>query len=75
MMPEVLNDDQISHLLRNCPVCRAQIDLGTEPSIGLRVVCSACQSELEVIWLFPVELAVCEKRPDQIHGHSIKDIP
>ena len=36
-----------------CPECKAEIVLGSIPDIGKRTVCSACSTELEVVWLYP----------------------
>ena len=37
----------------SCPSCKTENTLGSNPEIGMRLVCSKCQKELELIWLFP----------------------
>ena len=39
-----------------CPSCRAAIRLDADPVIGQRVNCPKCHTQLEVIWLYPVDL-------------------
>ncbi len=43
-----------------CLECQHAIEIDLYPEIGQRVVCPACQVELEVIWLFPVVLDYLE---------------
>lgn len=43
-------------VMADCPACNAKINLGYKPKLGQRAVCSACDTELEVVWLEPVEL-------------------
>jgi lysine biosynthesis protein LysW len=40
----------------DCPSCGNKVPLGPKPKMGQRVKCSACYTELEVVWLEPVEL-------------------
>jgi lysine biosynthesis protein LysW len=42
--------------LAECPSCGESVNVGTRPKMGQRVVCQACDTELEVVWLDPVEL-------------------
>lgn len=39
-----------------CPACNAMTNVSAKPKMGQRVVCSVCDTELEVVWLSPVEL-------------------
>jgi lysine biosynthesis protein LysW len=39
-----------------CPSCGADVSIFTKPKMGQRVKCNSCESDLEVIWLEPVEL-------------------
>ncbi len=39
-----------------CPQCGYEISVGSQPRIGQQVVCNSCGSELEVVWLDPLEL-------------------
>jgi hypothetical protein len=39
-----------------CPDCQQVIDLDANLYIGQLVRCLACQTELEVTWLFPISL-------------------
>ena len=40
----------------DCPACGAQINIGLKPRMGQRIKCTACSTELEVVWLEPIEL-------------------
>jgi len=39
-----------------CPQCSYEISVGSQPHVGQQVVCPSCGSELEVVWLDPLEL-------------------
>jgi lysine biosynthesis protein LysW len=39
-----------------CPSCGESVNVGARPKMGQRVVCQACDTDLEVVWLDPVEL-------------------
>jgi lysine biosynthesis protein LysW len=39
-----------------CPACNSNVNLGAKPKMGQRVKCNSCNTELEVVWLDPVEL-------------------
>jgi len=39
-----------------CPQCGNNVQVGSQPTIGKLVKCKECGSELEVVWLDPVEL-------------------
>ena len=39
-----------------CPQCGKEISVGLQPRIGQQVTCANCDSELEVVWLDPLEL-------------------
>lgn len=40
-----------------CPACKNELELEVPLKINQSVVCSTCGLELEVIWLYPLELA------------------
>ncbi|MGH2581446.1 MAG: lysine biosynthesis protein LysW [Anaerolineales bacterium] len=39
-----------------CPSCGADVNVKGTPKIGLQVTCKSCDTELEVVWLDPLEL-------------------
>jgi lysine biosynthesis protein LysW len=39
-----------------CISCGTEIKFSTQPNMGDLVTCSECESELEVVWLDPLEL-------------------
>lgn len=39
-----------------CPSCGAQVSVKGTPKIGVHVTCKSCDTELEVVWLDPLEL-------------------
>lgn len=41
-----------------CPSCFNSVNVGSHPKVGHRVVCSSCKTELEVVWLSPIELDI-----------------
>jgi lysine biosynthesis protein LysW len=48
-----------------CPTCHSILDLERPIEINQQVLCSNCGLELEVIWLYPLELAkVISYKPD-----------
>ncbi len=48
-----------------CPVCKSRLDLENPLRINQSIICSNCGLELEVIWLYPLELAkVLSYNPD-----------
>lgn len=49
-----------------CPSCGVFIQLGGKPRIGQQVVCGACDSELEIVLLDPIEL-------DWVYGDEDED--
>ncbi len=42
--------------MADCPACGVKINIGLKPRMGQRIKCNACSTELEVVWLEPVEL-------------------
>jgi lysine biosynthesis protein LysW len=42
---------------RKCPVCNSTLSIKQPIEINQQVVCSNCGLALEVIWLYPLELA------------------
>ena len=43
-------------LKAECPQCGFDISVGSQPRIGQQVTCTSCNSQLEVVWLDPLEL-------------------
>jgi alpha-aminoadipate carrier protein LysW len=39
-----------------CPSCGENVNVSDKPKMGQRVVCKECDTELEVVWLDPLEL-------------------
>lgn len=39
-----------------CPSCGAAVSVKGTPKIGTKVTCKSCDTELEVVWLDPLEL-------------------
>lgn len=39
-----------------CPSCGAQVIVKGTPKIGAHVTCKSCDTEIEVVWLDPLEL-------------------
>lgn len=39
-----------------CPSCGAQVSVKGTPKIGMSVTCTACNTELDIVWLDPLEL-------------------
>lgn len=39
-----------------CPSCGSKVFVGSKPRMGQRLKCQSCSSELEIVWLNPVEL-------------------
>jgi len=37
----------------SCPNCETENSLGSDPEIGMRIVCPKCKKVLEIIWLLP----------------------
>ena len=42
--------------IASCPFCEASVKVSGAPKMGQRVVCHSCKTELEVVWLNPLEL-------------------
>jgi lysine biosynthesis protein LysW len=40
-----------------CPRCKAPLNIPTPVEIKQQVTCENCGMELEVVWLYPLELA------------------
>ncbi len=43
-----------------CPACNANLLLDTQPQIGWPIICTSCKRNLEVVWLYPIELGLTE---------------
>jgi lysine biosynthesis protein LysW len=39
-----------------CPSCNANVSVKGTPKIGVHVTCKSCDTELEIVWLDPLEL-------------------
>jgi lysine biosynthesis protein LysW len=39
-----------------CPSCNANVSVKGAPKIGVHVTCKSCDTELEIVWLDPLEL-------------------
>lgn len=39
-----------------CPSCGAQVSVKGTPKIGMKVTCKSCDTEVEIVWLDPLEL-------------------
>ena len=39
-----------------CPQCGNNVSVGAQPKLGKILTCSECGTDLEIIWLDPVEL-------------------
>ena len=40
----------------DCPSCGTKVIIGSHPRMGQRFTCRSCNTEVEVVWLDPVEL-------------------
>ncbi len=43
-----------------CPNCEEELGLDRDPEIGFHITCQACSTELVVVWLNPLELAIID---------------
>ena len=43
-----------------CTVCNSRLDLGSNPEVGLVVVCEECDTEFEIVDLDPITLDYAE---------------
>jgi lysine biosynthesis protein LysW len=56
-----------------CPTCKSPLQLETPLEINQQVICSNCGLELDVVWLYPLELAkVIDYKPDPKRKKHIK---
>jgi lysine biosynthesis protein LysW len=44
-------------MTRKCPVCNLDILIQDPVELHQQVICPNCDLELEVVWLYPLELA------------------
>ena len=51
---------------KNCPECSAVINIELPSEIGQQVTCLQCGLLLEIIWLFPIELAVLDTSTENV---------
>ena len=54
--------DDIWMVKVKCPNCNALVEVGKRPAIGQRCTCQGCGSNLEVVWLYPIELDLWVER-------------
>ena len=48
-----------------CPTCQTPLQMEKPIEINQQVMCSNCGLELEVVWLYPLELAkIINHKPD-----------
>jgi lysine biosynthesis protein LysW len=51
-----------------CPECKEKIDLPTTIGLGQQVICAACETPLEVVWLYPLSLDTVDDQSNlQLH--------
>jgi lysine biosynthesis protein LysW len=61
-----------------CPVCGKKLVFETPLKINQSVICSNCGLELEVIWLYPLELAKVlsnKSNPEKQNENSKEGFP
>ena len=52
-------------MTEECPACKTHLEIKGSLEINQSIICSNCGIELEVIWLYPLELAkVLSYKPD-----------
>lgn len=39
-----------------CPQCGSDVSVGSQPKMGKLITCKECGTELEIVWLDPLEL-------------------
>ena len=44
-------------MTRKCPVCNLDLPIQNPVELHQQVICPNCELELEVVWLYPLELA------------------
>jgi lysine biosynthesis protein LysW len=40
----------------NCPSCLADFAINGDPEVGQLVVCPRCETQLVIVWLYPLEV-------------------
>jgi lysine biosynthesis protein LysW len=59
-----------------CPRCKAPLNIPTPVEIKQQVTCENCGMELEVVWLYPLELArVISFLPDANKEGKLQTVP
>ena len=56
-----------------CPQCGSDVPVGSQPRIGKLVECKSCGSELEVVWLDPLELDWPMMEDDDDYEEDVED--
>lgn len=58
-----------------CPVCKTPLAIRTPLEIKQSVVCGNCGLELEVVWLYPLELAkVSDSKTDPKRRNLVRPV-
>jgi lysine biosynthesis protein LysW len=64
------NLDSENYRVAECPLCRHEFNTSPRLQLGQCVLCPACDVELEVVWLNPVELSWPYGEGYQLYGHD-----
>jgi lysine biosynthesis protein LysW len=60
-------------MTERCPTCKTPLNLKSPLEINQSVICDNCGLELEVVWLYPLELAkVINYRPDPTRQKTLQ---
>jgi lysine biosynthesis protein LysW len=49
---------EVKMAIAQCPLCSSNIEVGLKTYLGQCVLCTVCETELEVVWLYPLGLDV-----------------
>jgi len=56
-----------------CPTCKTALQIETPIHINQQVICPNCGLELEVVWLYPLELAkILNYKPDPTRQKTLQ---
>lgn len=50
-----------------CPSCGVLVDVGKDAKLGQVIICGSCKTELEVVWLTPIELDILIDVDEQVN--------
>ena len=60
-------------MTKSCPTCKTPLEIKSPLEINQSVICPHCGLEMEVVWLYPLELAkVIDYKPDQKRKRYLK---